>query len=56
MLDFRTTGSVRLQSLRLTPAIAAGMTHKLWSLTDMVRILEDWEPALAAKPDYWLVG
>ena len=31
------------QSLRITPAMAAGVTQKLWSLTDMVRVIEDWE-------------
>jgi IS1 family transposase len=29
------------QSLRITPAMAAGVTDKLWSLADMVRVLED---------------
>ena len=31
------------QSLRITPAMAAGVTTKLWSLTDMVRVIDDWE-------------
>ena len=31
------------QSLRITPAMAAGVTNTLWSLTDMVRVIEDWE-------------
>jgi IS1 family transposase len=31
------------QSLRITPAMAAGVTAKLWSLTDMVRVIEEWE-------------
>ena len=31
------------QTLRCTPAMAAGVTPKLWELTDMVRVLEDWE-------------
>ena len=30
------------QSLRITPAMAAGVTQTLWSLTDMVRVIEDW--------------
>jgi hypothetical protein len=25
--------------------MAAGVTPKLWSLTDMVRVIEDWETA-----------
>jgi IS1 family transposase len=28
------------QSLRVTPAMAAGVTTKLWSITDMVRVIE----------------
>lgn len=44
------------QSLRITPAMAAGVTSKLWSLTDMVRVIEDWESARAAKPGDRLVG
>jgi IS1 family transposase len=31
------------QSLRVTPAMAAGVTDKLWSISDMVRIIEDRE-------------
>ncbi len=31
------------QTLRCTPAMAAGVTTKLWELTDMVKVLEDWE-------------
>jgi len=31
------------QTLRVTPAMAAGVTSKLWDLTDMVRVIEDWE-------------
>ena len=37
------------QSLRITPAMAAGLTAKLWSLTDMARVIEDWEARRAAK-------
>ena len=37
------------QSLRITPAMAAGVTQKLWSLTDMVRVIEDWESRHSAK-------
>ncbi len=33
------------QTLRCTPAMAAGVTTKLWELTDMARILEEWEAA-----------
>jgi IS1 family transposase len=31
------------QSLRMTPAMAAGVTKTLWSLTDMVRVIEERE-------------
>src|SRR5205823_9879444 len=44
------------QSLQVTPAMAAGVTTKLWSLIDMVRVIEDWEAAGEAKPDDRLVG
>jgi hypothetical protein len=29
--------------------MAAGVTAKLWSLTDMVRVIEDWEAERWAK-------
>ena len=31
------------QSLRITPAMAAGVTTKLWSIADMVQVIEDRE-------------
>src|SRR5215211_1695968 len=31
------------QTLRCTPAMAAGVTKTLWELPDMVRVLEEWE-------------
>ena len=31
------------QTLRVTPAMAAGITDKLWKLADMVAVLEEWE-------------
>lgn len=31
------------QTLRCTPAMAAGVTAKLWDLADLVRVLEEWE-------------
>jgi hypothetical protein len=33
----------KLKTLRCTPAMAAGVTTKLWQLSDMVKVLEDWE-------------
>jgi hypothetical protein len=26
-----------------TPAMAAGVTDKLWEMSDMVKVLEEWE-------------
>jgi hypothetical protein len=37
------------QGLRMAPAMAAGVTSQLWSLTDMVRVIEDWEAARSLK-------
>jgi IS1 family transposase len=31
------------QTLRCTPAMAAGVTTKLWELSDLVTVLEEWE-------------
>ena len=32
------------QTLKITPAMAAGVTSKLlWGMSDMVKVLEDWE-------------
>lgn len=36
------------QTLRVTPAMAAGISTKLWELADMVVVLEEWE-AIQAK-------
>jgi hypothetical protein len=33
------------KTLRITPAMAAGVTDKLWSISDIVQVLEDWEAA-----------
>ena len=35
----------RHQTLRVTPAMEAGVTAKLWTLLDMVEVLEKWEEA-----------
>jgi hypothetical protein len=29
----------------ITPAMAARVTPKLWEMSDMVKVLEDWEAA-----------
>ena len=36
------------QTLRCTPAMQAGVSKTLWELTDMVKVLEDWEARSAA--------
>jgi hypothetical protein len=36
------------QTLKITPAMAAGVTPKLWEMCDMVKVLEDWEMLQAA--------
>jgi IS1 family transposase len=33
------------QRYRVTPAMAAGVTDRLWEMSDMVRVLEDWKVA-----------
>jgi hypothetical protein len=49
-IDFMHYKFVRIhQSVRLTPAMAAGVTDTLWSLTDMVRVIEDWGAARSLK-------
>lgn len=31
------------QTLKVTPAMAVGVSDKLWEMSDMVKVLEDWE-------------
>ena len=33
------------QTIRTTPAMAAGVTKRLWEMTDIVDMLEAWEAA-----------
>ncbi len=33
------------KTLRVTPAMASGVTEKLWEIGDVVKVLEDWEAA-----------
>jgi hypothetical protein len=33
------------QTLKITPAMAAGITGKLWEMADIVAVLEEWETA-----------
>ena len=35
------------QTLRVTPAMAAGVTDRLWDMTDIMKVLEDWEAEVA---------
>ena len=38
---------VRLhQTLKVTPAMAAGVTGKLWEMADLVAVLKEWEAAI----------
>ena len=34
------------QTLKVTPARAAGITSNLWEMADMVKVLEDWEKSV----------
>ena len=36
------------QTLRLTPAMAAGVTDKLWDMSDVVALLDEREKAVRA--------
>jgi IS1 family transposase len=44
------------QSLRVTPAMAAGIAKKLWSMDDMVGVIEEWEARHAPRLADRLVG
>jgi IS1 family transposase len=44
------------QSLRVTPAMAAGVSKTLWSLMDMVSMIEEWEARHAPRRANRLVG
>jgi len=37
------------QTLRCTPAMAAGVSKTLWELADMVKVLEDWETMMGDR-------
>jgi hypothetical protein len=48
-LHFMYYNFVRIhQTLRTTPAMAAGVTKRLWEITDVVDVLEAWEKVLIA--------
>ena len=40
------------QTLKVTPAMAAGVTDKLWEVSDIVQVLEDWEAKTKAAPKF----
>lgn len=43
-LYFMAYNFVRIhQTLRVTPAMAAGVTDRLWEYTDVVKVVEEWE-------------
>jgi hypothetical protein len=44
LVEFRMRRASSLVS-RFTPAMAAGVTDKLWGISDIVKVLEDWEEA-----------
>ena len=37
------------QTLKITPAMAASVTPKLWEMSDLVKVLEDWEASRDAS-------
>ncbi len=37
------------QTLKVTPAMEAGVISKLWEMSDMLKVLEDWEASQAAS-------
>lgn len=48
-LHFMYYNFVRIhKTLRVTPAMAAGVTDKLWEVSDIVAVIEEYETALAA--------
>ena len=44
------------QSLRVTPAMASGVAKTLWSIMDLVNIVEEWEARHAPRLADRLVG
>ncbi len=43
------------QTLKVTPAMAAGVTDKLWEVSDIVEMLEEWEVAQASTALQFIV-
>jgi hypothetical protein len=43
-IHFMHYGFVRIhQTLKVAPAMAAGVSDNLWEMSDMAKVLEDWE-------------
>jgi len=40
------------QTLKVSPAMAAGVTDKLWEVSDLVQVLEDWEAHQETEPSF----
>ena len=40
------------QTLKMSPAMAAGVTDKLWEISDLVQVLEDWEAQRDNEPSF----
>jgi hypothetical protein len=40
------------QTLKMSPAMAAGVTDRLWEISDLVQILEDWEAQQENEPSF----
>ena len=40
------------QTLKLSPAMAAGVTDRLWEVSDIVQVLEDWEARQINEPSF----
>ncbi len=38
------------QTLKITPAMSAGVTDRLWEISDLVKVLEDWEAQQDSEP------
>ncbi len=48
---------VRLhKTLRMTPAMAAGVTHRLWEIGDIVAVIEAWEAEQATAGTTYEIG
>jgi hypothetical protein len=39
------TSPIQFRGLAVTSAMAAGVTSKLWGMSDIAKVLEDWEAA-----------